>query len=72
MPRYTTNESEIAKLLNTVLTTEQVSGIIDALLSCDCDERLTDSQAELGVMLFDQLCHYNPDAVTVAQGGVVA
>ena len=63
--------SEIAMLLHTVLTTKQVAGIIDALLSCEDDERLSSRQVDIGEMLFDHLCHYNPDAVTVAQGGGV-
>ena len=35
------------------------------------DERLTDRQIDIGSMLFDHLCHYNPQAVSVAQGNQV-
>lgn len=65
MIRPTTKE--IATLLNSVLPSDQIAVIMDSLLSCDCNNSLTDREAELGMALFERLCEINPEAVKIAQ-----
>lgn len=59
----------LAIVLTTVLTTEQVAGILNGLLCVEQEMRLTDDQAEDGQRLFDELGEQSPEAVSLASGG---
>jgi hypothetical protein len=60
---------KLARVLATVLSTEQLAGVLNGLLCVDADERLSDELAAAGGALFDQLCDLSPEAVSLASGG---
>ena len=59
--RYTINE--VARLLAMMLNTETAVNVIESLLCCEEDDRLTDRQAIMGEDLFDDLCELCPKAM---------
>ena len=58
---------EIATVLTKVMTSEQLAVVLNALLTCDQDETLTDRESELGTALFDRIADLSPEAVGIAQ-----
>ena len=58
--------NDIAKVLATRCSTELLSEILTALLTCDTDDRLTDAQYEAGRDLFEALCELSPEAAELS------
>lgn len=67
MPRATTIPA-VGQVLAKTLSTEQVAGILNALLGCEAEPALSDAEVNLGEAIFDQLCLLCPEAVGIAQG----
>ena len=57
---------DIAKVLATRCSTELLSEILTALLTCDTDDRLTDTQFNAGRDLFEALCELSPEAAELS------
>ena len=58
---------DIATALATRCSTELLSEILIALLTCDTDDRLTDAQYEAGRDLFECLFELSPEAAELSQ-----
>lgn len=56
--------SALAKLVGGELL---MADLLNALLCCDADARLSDAEAAAGELLFDILTDYRPDAVDLAR-----
>lgn len=63
--------ADVITVLKVTLPVQVAADVLNCLVSCEDDERLTDEQAMAGQLLFDGLCHARPDAVEVATGGGV-
>lgn len=50
----------------TIQSNEKIAEILDCLLCCEDDEKLTDNEAAAGQLLFESLCELRPDAVELA------
>ena len=59
--------NDIAKALATRCSTELLSEILTALLTCDTDDKLTDAEFEAGRYLFEVLCELSPEAAELSQ-----
>lgn len=58
---------EIAFLLSKVLPPQELAIVINGLLSCESNDRLSDRESELGQRLFNQLTEISPEATEIAQ-----
>ena len=63
------NTTEYARLFAKALTTEQIAGLLNALLGMEAESKYTDRECEIGQRLFDALCQRCPEAVEQAQQG---
>lgn len=58
---------EVAEILTTLCDLETVAALLNALLCCEAEPRLSDREVEIGERLFDQLVELCPQAVELAQ-----
>lgn len=58
---------ELAEALSVLCDSDTLADLMDATLSADADERLTDYQADLAEALFESLCELRPECVILAQ-----
>lgn len=68
--RDTTNISTLSLALNKLLTTRQLAELLDAILCCEEEERLTDREVAAAQWLFDDLTELCPEAVEIAAQGI--
>ena len=60
---------KVARILDILLDDPAKAAILDGLLGCDADDRLSDFEAEIGDELFGQLSYLCPQAVELAATG---
>lgn len=69
MFRKSTDLELLASTLAKLLGPQSLARVLDALLGCEADGRLSDAEAAAGDKLFLLLCDLRPDAVDVAMNG---
>lgn len=47
---------------------QTIADVMNCLLSCDYDERLTETEGEKGLSFFEELCELRPECIPLAQG----
>lgn len=63
-----TNENEmVAAVLNKRLSTQQIAEIMNDLINAYDDDELTDDEAYVAQVLFDELVRLNPEAAEMAR-----
>ncbi len=60
----------VARTLHKTLPVETLAIIIDCLLGCEEDERLTSDECDVVAHLFEALTKLSPEAVTLAKDGI--
>ena len=58
---------DLAAAMAMLCNTETVADVMNALLSCEADERLSDNEANAGDQLLEHLMDVCPEAVSIAQ-----
>jgi hypothetical protein len=58
----------LAQALNTICTDQQMADLLNATLSADGDDRLSDLEANLVMRFHCELADRNPKAVSIASG----